>query len=125
MVKFKYYVESVMQRAAIKNQKELAARAGITPSAVNIMMRADFVPSDELCIKLASLVGDDPAKVILIAHAAKASESARPVWEKILRTVAAAALVLVISFSVYYVKCFFRAVRVRLSCLFLPLAVAR
>jgi len=53
-------------------------------------------PSDDLCIRIAELVGDDPGKVILLAHKSKASEKARPHWDKILKAVASAVPVLLV-----------------------------
>jgi transcriptional regulator with XRE-family HTH domain len=86
------YLEGVKVKLGISSDRALAHKIGITQSAISNIMAGASIPSDETCIKIAELAGDDPALVILMAHKSKASEATKKHWAKIFKTVTAAAL---------------------------------
>lgn len=84
------YLNDVKRLTGIKNDRQLSIAIGITTPAMSGIMAGVSVLTDEHCIKVAELTGDDPAKVIALAHKVKASEKACPHWEKILKALSPA-----------------------------------
>ncbi len=101
MTEFSKYLGGVKAKLAIKNDYQLSIKSGIAYSTIQSWMKAGKVPEDDVCIKIANLAGDDPARVILLAHKAKASDVSKPYWNKIFKTCAATILVFVLCISVF------------------------
>ncbi len=87
MTDFAKYIESVKLRQGMKSDRELALKLGVSTTAMYNVTKGSGIPSDEVCVRVAELVGDDPIKVLLLAHACKASEKSRPYWDEVIKTV--------------------------------------
>ncbi len=98
MTDFTKYLEGVKAKVGIKSDLQLAVRIGVSYSLVHGFLHSNRIPGDDICVKIAELAGDDPARVIALAHVVKASGASKRAWEKIFKAVAgkAAAAVLVI-----------------------------
>ncbi len=86
------YLQNVKIRLGIKSDRQLAMKSEITQAAICSIMGGGSVPTDETCIRIALLAGDDPAYVIALARKSKASEASRPYWDRILKVLATAAV---------------------------------
>ncbi|MDA8122576.1 MAG: helix-turn-helix transcriptional regulator [Deltaproteobacteria bacterium] len=118
------YVRKAKEKAG--SQKKLARALGVTPTAISFVLNGSLVPGEDLLMRLADYLGEDPAALFLQVKLEKASVKARPVWKKLLQHLTAATIaglmvaVLVQLPSpasgsvspdyVYYVKCLFAAV---------------
>lgn len=91
----KSYIEKAVQKAGSGNK----AAAALKTSQGNICrLMAYGAPGDELVLRLAEYLGEDPEKLLLLAHAEYAPEKAQPVWARLLKKhVPAAAAVLAIA----------------------------
>lgn len=96
MTEFAKYLTGVKAKMGIKSDNQLSIKLGVSQSAVQSWSVGGRVPEDDTCIKIASLSGDDPSQVILLAHKVKATDAAKPYWDKIFKTCAAAVLVFVL-----------------------------
>lgn len=99
---FSNYLKTVLDRTGIKNERQLALRLGITQGFISQIKKGENTPSDELCIKLAKLAGDNPDRILLLSHKNKASEEAKPYWDKIIKTLATATLAIYITLPFFY-----------------------
>ncbi|HUK56154.1 MAG TPA: helix-turn-helix transcriptional regulator [Nitrospiria bacterium] len=77
------YLQSLKEQLNIRNNGELAARLNIDEQRVSRWCQGEELPDDDSCIKLASMAGDDPAKVLILKHLSSASITARSFWEKV------------------------------------------
>ena len=93
MTEFVEYLRVVKTRLVMKSDRELAHKIGITGPAFSSIMAGISIPSEEHCVKIAQLAGDDPAYVIALARRCKAPESSRPYWDRILKVLATASMV--------------------------------
>lgn len=89
MTEFSDYLKAVRFKTGIKNDRQLALRLGLSMAAIYNITRANTIPSDEICLRIAALAGDDPEKVLLLAQKSRAPEAAKKHWESIMRKVAA------------------------------------
>jgi|SRR3989344_2755004 len=79
-------LDYVKEKTGIKNDYNLSLKIGLSAMAIFEFRNNKSIPSDETCIKLAGLTGEDPKKIILIAHAARAkSPEAKKAWNGILK----------------------------------------
>lgn len=110
-------LDHVKEKAGIKNDYNLSLKMGLTPEAIRQFRNNKSIPSDETCIKLANLAGEDAEKIILIAHAARAeSKEATKIWNGILKKAIGFSLIILLlsptvtnliqksAYSLYYVK---------------------
>ena len=88
------YLEGAKAKVGIKTNNEMARRIGLTSPGFFAIMQGRVVPSDDTCIKIAEVAGDDAERVLLLARKARAPESSKPYWDSILRKVAASSLVI-------------------------------
>ncbi|GEM_PF-1146039 len=80
------YLDHVKEKTGIKNDYNLGLELNLTPGAMFEFRHKKSVPSDETCIKLAKLTGENPQEIILIAHATRAkSPEAKQIWNGILK----------------------------------------
>jgi DNA-binding XRE family transcriptional regulator len=84
------YLEGGRSKMGMKSDRALALRVGITQSSMHNIMAGMSTPSDDTCMKIAELAGDDPARVIALAHMAKAPGASKKAWDKIFKAVTAA-----------------------------------
>ena len=103
MTEFARYIEGLKAKIGIKSDRELAIKIGLSATAIYNITRASAIPTDDICLKIAKIAGDDPEKVLLLAHRSKASDAAKPYWDKILKAVVNMSLValLFLNFSQY------------------------
>ena len=79
-------LDHVKEKAGIKNDYNLSLKMGLTPEAIRQFRNNKSIPSDDTCIKLAKLSGENAEKIILIAHATRAeSKEATKIWNGILK----------------------------------------
>lgn len=107
MTEIAKYLTGVKVKMGVKSDLQLALRLGISQGMVNKIMMGVATPGDEVCIKIAELAGENPERVILLAHKSKASEKTRTYWEHIFnllpepkKTAVAASLALLIAVPV-------------------------
>lgn len=86
------YMIGVKAKTGVKSSRELARKIGLSQPQMNNIMQGMSTPSDATCLKIAEFAGDDPAQVILLAHASKAPASTRKHWDRMLKALTAAAL---------------------------------
>ncbi|MBI4847544.1 MAG: helix-turn-helix domain-containing protein [Nitrospirae bacterium] len=98
MTEFATYVEGIKVKLGIKSDRELALKLGIAPPSLCNIVNGHGIPSDDTCLKIAALAGDDPEQVLLLAHKSKASEKSKPYWDSLLKKVAAMSLLFAIAF---------------------------
>ncbi len=94
------YLREVKTRNNIKSDREFALKVGLTQAAMSNFMGGAGSPNDESCIKIARFAGDDPARVIALAHKCKATENSRPYWDKLLKALATASIAILLFLSV-------------------------
>ncbi len=99
MTEFSKYLEDVKIKLKIKSDAELAIRIGKTQSYMSQVMRGMTMPTDDVCLKIAEIAGDDPEKVLLLAHKSKASEKSRPYWDSLLKKAVNASLIILIALT--------------------------
>lgn len=85
------YFEKAAQKAGSANK---AAQA-LKTSQSNISRLMGYgSPGDDLILRLAEYLGEDPEKLLLLSHAEYGPEKARPVWTELLRRFSGAAALL-------------------------------
>jgi transcriptional regulator with XRE-family HTH domain len=77
------YLQNLKEQLNIQNNGELAAQLNVDEQKVSRWCNGEEIPDDESCIKLASIAGDDPAKVLILKHLSSASIMSRAFWEKV------------------------------------------
>jgi transcriptional regulator with XRE-family HTH domain len=77
------YLQNLKEQLNIRNNGELATQLNVDEQRVSRWCNGEEIPDDESCIKLASIAGDDPAKVLILKHLSSASIMARDAWEKV------------------------------------------
>ncbi|HEX9757433.1 MAG TPA: hypothetical protein VGB26_06485 [Nitrospiria bacterium] len=78
------YLENLQKKLGLTDSENLADRLSIPHETLKGMLRNQWIPNDELCLRIAYLSGDDPALVLAIAHFSTAKLTSKPFWEKIL-----------------------------------------
>lgn len=99
MTDFSKYLEGVKAKIGIKSDRELAFALGVTAGSIYNVTKGTGIPTDDICLKIAEIAGDDPEKVLLIAHKSKASEKSRPYWDSLLKKVANMSLILFLALA--------------------------
>lgn len=108
MTQFKDYLKEVKTRLDCKSDGELSRKLKLTSASTHHLIHGITVASDETCLRIAELTGDNPAYIIALAHASKATDKTRPVWEKIAALTTSSLitlLVLFISSRVFCILC--------------------
>ncbi len=97
-------LDIVKKKAGIKNDYNLGLKIGISTGAMFEFRHGKSIPSDDTCIKLANLAGEDAEKIILIAHASRAeSKEATKIWNGILKKAIGFSIVIIlISPTLFY-----------------------
>jgi hypothetical protein len=95
-------IKTYIERAAKKAGSGNKAAAALRMSQGNFSrLMAYGAPGDDLLIRLAEYLGEDPEKLLLLARSEYASEKARPLWSQLLKRyippAAAALLVMVLA----------------------------
>lgn len=101
MTEFAKYIEGLKAKLGLKNDSQLSFLIGVSPRAIYNITKGHSIPTDDICLKLAELAGDDPEKVLLLAHKSKASERSKPYWDKILKAVVNMSLILMLTLPLY------------------------
>jgi len=65
------------------NQKQLGEAVGVWDTYIGQIEKGEKVPSDELCLKLAEVLGLDPQRMLLMAYIERASGFARELFLRI------------------------------------------
>ncbi|HID09857.1 MAG TPA: XRE family transcriptional regulator [Candidatus Latescibacteria bacterium] len=65
------------------NQKQLGETVGVWDTYIGQIEKGEKVPSDELCLKLAKVLGLDPQRMLLMAYIERASGFARELFLRI------------------------------------------
>jgi hypothetical protein len=99
MTEFAKYLEGVKIKLGIKSDRELGLRIGITQPSICSIMKGLTIPTDDKCLKIAEIAGDDPEKVLLLAHKSKASEKSRPYWDSLLKKVVNMSLIIFLTLA--------------------------
>jgi len=90
-------LDHVKEKKGIKNDYNLALQLGLTPNAIFKIRNNQSIPSDDTCIKLANLAGENAEKIILIAHATRAeSKEATKIWNGILKKAIGFSIIIVL-----------------------------
>lgn len=87
MTEFAKYLEGVKIKLGIKSDRQLAFMIGLTQPSMCSIMSGKTIPTDDIVLKIAEIAGDDPEKILLLAHKNKASEKSRPYWDSLLKKV--------------------------------------
>jgi hypothetical protein len=74
------YIEELKDRHHLKSDYALAHKLGITQPEANHLRRGLKIPKDELCIKIAKLVGKNPVELMLVAQKDRAPQQAKEYW---------------------------------------------
>ncbi len=102
MAEFAKYLDGIKAKLGIKSDRQLSFKIGISPAYL-ANIRIGQIPDDDIVLKIAEIAGDDPEKVLLLAHKSKASEKSRPYWDSLLKKVANMSLIipllLILSFN--------------------------
>ncbi|MBI3596295.1 MAG: helix-turn-helix transcriptional regulator [Nitrospirae bacterium] len=77
------YLQNLKEQLSIQKNGELATQLNIDEQRVSRWCNGEEIPDDDSCIKLASIAGDDPAKVLILKHLSSTSIMARAYWEKV------------------------------------------
>src|SRR5260370_26230873 len=81
MLEITRYVEELKERLHLKSDYALAHKLGITQPKANHIRRGLKVPREELCIKMAKLLGKNPVDVMPLAQKNRAPVAAKNNWE--------------------------------------------
>ncbi|HTN44637.1 MAG TPA: hypothetical protein VMN77_12675 [Nitrospiria bacterium] len=76
------YVRNLKEQLAAQKNGDLAEQLKIDEAKLSRWCNGEEIPDDESCIKLASVAGDDPAKVLILKNLSTASMMTRSFWEK-------------------------------------------
>ena len=74
------YIEEVKDRYHLKSDYALAHKLGITQPEANHLRRGLKVPKEELCIRMAKLLGKNPVELMLVAQKDRAPQQAKEYW---------------------------------------------
>jgi hypothetical protein len=74
------YIEELKDRHHLKSDYALAHKLGITQPEANHLRRGLKVPKEELCIKIAKLLGKNPVELMLVAQKDRAPHEAKGYW---------------------------------------------
>jgi len=74
------YIEELKDRYHLKSDYALAHKLGVTQPEANHLRRGLKVPKEELCIKIAKLLGKNPVELMLVAQKDRAPKEAREYW---------------------------------------------
>ena len=80
MLEITRYVEELKDRLHLKSDYALAHKLGITQPEANHIRRGLKVPKEELCIKMAKLLGKNPVELMLVAQKDRAPAEAKEYW---------------------------------------------
>ena len=75
------YIEELKDRLHLKSDYALAHKLGIAQPEANHLRRGLKVPREELCIKMAKLLGKNPVELMLVAQKDRAPAEAKEYWE--------------------------------------------
>lgn len=88
--------DAVKTAQSIKSDYRLAQLLGVTDSAINAVRKRNGSVSDATALKIAELAGLPDDYVVACAHAHRATDQERPVWERIAKKAAGAAVMMLI-----------------------------
>src|SRR5207253_8132684 len=74
------YIEELKDRYHLKSDYALAHKLGVTQPEANHLRRGLKVPKEELCIKIAKLLGKNPVELMLVAQKDRAPAEAKEYW---------------------------------------------
>ena len=74
------YIEELKDRYHLKSDYALAHKLGITQPEANHLRRGLKIPKEELCIKIAKLLGKNPVELMLVAQKDRAPQEAKEYW---------------------------------------------
>src|SRR5438477_10362802 len=77
MLEITRYIEELKDRLHLKSDYALAHKLGITQPEANHIRRGLKVPREELCIKMAKLLGKNPVELMLVAQKDRAPVEAK------------------------------------------------
>jgi hypothetical protein len=96
MESFRDYFREGVEKAGSMNKLGVQLRtSGVTVS--RFLMGLGF-PEDELIVRLAEYIGEDPAKLLLLRSLEKCPETSRRHWKTILKRYASVALIVACTF---------------------------
>jgi hypothetical protein len=81
MLEITRYIEELKDRLHLKSDYALAHKLGIAQPEANHLRRGLKVPREELCIKMAKLLGKNPVELMLVAQKDRAPAEAKEYWE--------------------------------------------
>ncbi len=84
------YFRAATEKAG--SQNKLAGILKVSPPTIAFYLAGAIRPSDDILVKLADFLGKDPVKILVEARIEKEHGLARPVWQKILSNLTAAAV---------------------------------
>jgi hypothetical protein len=74
------YIDELKDRYHLKSDYALAHKLGITQPEANHLRRGLKVPKEELCIRMAKLLGKNPVELMLVAQKDRAPQEAKEYW---------------------------------------------
>ncbi len=80
MLEITRYVEELKDRLHLKSDYALAHKLGIAQPEANHLRRGLKVPREELCIRMAKLLGKNPVELMLVAQKDRAPAEAKEYW---------------------------------------------
>jgi len=80
MLEITRYIEELKDRLHLKSDYALAHKLGIAQPEANHLRRGLKVPREELCIKMAKLLGKNPVELMLVAQKDRAPAEAKEYW---------------------------------------------
>ena len=101
------YLRQLKIKLNIKSDTQLGLQLGLPQATIQKIMSGGMIPADETCLRIAELSGDRPEYVVAIAHASRAKGNSKSVWDKIIKTIAAASFVTLLVATLFpsYVNC--------------------
>lgn len=84
---FVNFLEEVKKKNNLRFDTDLAKLLGISKGNLHRLMKGRGVPSNELCIQIASAVGCEPAYVLALAHKTAAKSPVElSAWDRLVRS---------------------------------------
>jgi len=80
MLEIARYIEELKDRLHLKSDYALAHKLGITQPEANHLRRGLKIPKEELCIRMANLLGKNPVELMLVAQKDRAPAGAKEYW---------------------------------------------
>src|SRR5438876_10091780 len=80
MLEITRYIEELKDRLHLKSDYALAHKLGITQPEANHLRRGLKIPKEELCIRIAKLLGKNPVELMLVAQKDRAPDEAKEYW---------------------------------------------